>query len=269
MPGTDKPTSTKRAFTLIELLVVISIIAILIGILLPALSSARAQSQSIKCGSTARQLMIGLQTYLQDHQDVFPLGAMLDPGATPPGSAVYSFQVLEGYSAESFICPTNEEAIDLQTFHGALGVPLTTEGAQILSYQQNGWVLRNQLRQPGVLPATMGQMQNASDLPIFFDGNINFEPSLPLEVIDARHDGVASNFSYLDGHVSTIKGEKIGPTIGLWPNLFKYQFDSAETGRSPIYNAGLDDWPDTPDVTPPAPSPIGALISATVFGPAQ
>jgi len=71
----DRPTSTRfvsSAFTLIELLVVIAIIAILAGILLPALARAKENSRRTYCQTSMRQLGLSLVMYAGDYNGLYP-----------------------------------------------------------------------------------------------------------------------------------------------------------------------------------------------------
>jgi prepilin-type processing-associated H-X9-DG protein/prepilin-type N-terminal cleavage/methylation domain-containing protein len=62
----------RPAFTLVELLIVIGIIALLISILLPAMSQARHSARTVICASNLRQIGLGLQLYVNENEGFFP-----------------------------------------------------------------------------------------------------------------------------------------------------------------------------------------------------
>ena len=72
MQKSATPLKARRAFTLIELLVVISIIALLIAILLPALGAARRSATAMQCLNHHKQLGLATQMYIDENKDLFP-----------------------------------------------------------------------------------------------------------------------------------------------------------------------------------------------------
>ncbi len=126
----------RKGFTLIELLVVISIIALLVGILLPALGAARRVAQDVKCSSNVRQQMIGVFGYATDNREILPIGYT---NSSPP---IYWSVLINDYTmqtgtgetehGEMFQCPaaTIDQGILHYSIHPVIGYdPLDTAAA--------------------------------------------------------------------------------------------------------------------------------------------
>jgi prepilin-type N-terminal cleavage/methylation domain-containing protein/prepilin-type processing-associated H-X9-DG protein len=211
------PVARSRAFTLIELLVVIAIIAILAGLLLPALAKAKDKAKSIKCLSNQKQMALAYTLYASDQNDrivTLYLFSPSPPGAFFPDTVTWWPDLLRPYlpSTNIIACPNVRKGFGLALNHPQLSnwAADQTKQSSIKKPSETVPIADAGLISNGINPDPDKWVEVPDSSTLYWRSPVNLgyyasDPQRPV----GRHNK-RSNFGFVDGHAALSKVSLMG-----------------------------------------------------------
>jgi prepilin-type N-terminal cleavage/methylation domain-containing protein/prepilin-type processing-associated H-X9-DG protein len=194
--------SRVQGFTLIELLVVIAIIAVLAGLLLPALARAKEKAKGIQCLNHLRQIGIASVMYADDHGDALPRSA--HQGQSWVGS-------LQPYAGGTNLWRCPRDTHKQRPYSYAINDFLLPGGGRTNEYSKSSLV-----PSPAetLFMTECADAYASSDHFHFADSDHGgYEPpGFTNQVAVFRHQ-TAANYLFVDGHVETLTWKRVSPKL--------------------------------------------------------
>lgn len=215
----------QTAFTLVELLVVIAVIGILAGLLLPALSRAKAKGQQTVCLSQVRQLDMALLMYAADNEDQAPPRTYPRHWSSPLYPYFQSMAILRCPSDD----PNSRRSYIINGWNDYFEAVLSPEDFETFKrFQWPQGMRLSQIRLPSET-ITFGEKQTLSPH-AYMDFRQGVRGNDLEELEHGRHGGGgnrragSSNYGFADGSARSLKyGQSITP-VNLWAISDKWRY---------------------------------------------
>ena len=192
-----------RGFTLIELLVVVAIIAILAGMLLPALNKARDKAKTIKCAGNLKQIGTYMAIYADNSNGYYPVQYITTAPSWTPWFTQLRNGVGENFSDKVLQCPDDTILPDNVSYGiGYHWGRMTTASIPVIGY--TGYIKNTQIYMPSYIVQTIDAL------------NWKFSPHSGVfaDNFAIRRHANSFNMQYADGHVENRKARKFGLYAG-------------------------------------------------------